>query len=132
MESVSPCSSCGTALRGRQLRFCSLRCKNLDTNNRHQNYGAQQARGLRRKRDLVARCGGACSRCGYARNLAALVWHHVSPEGKRFNLDLRALSNRSAAEVEHELAKCVLLCANCHAELHNPTLRLTDPTGPRH
>ena len=126
MESVAPCVTCGGALSGRQRSFCSLRCKNLDTNNRHQNYQAQQARGLRRKQELVRRCGGTCTRCGYARNLAALTWHHVDPATKLFNLDLRALSNRRAEEIERELGKCVLLCANCHAELHNPMLRLAD------
>ncbi len=39
---------------------------------------------------------------------------------------MRALSNRSMAEVEDELAKCILLCANCHAEEHNPGMATTN------
>jgi hypothetical protein len=114
------CSTCAAALKGRQRRFCSRRCKNSDTNNRHQNYAAQNARGLRRKTELVSRFGGRCMRCGYDRNLAALTWHHRDPVAKAFDLDLRALSNRSAEAIELEVRKCTLLCANCHAEAHFP------------
>ncbi len=61
-------------------------------------------------------------RCGYSRNLAALAWHHLDPRDKRFNLDLRVMSNRSQAEITLEVRKCILLCANCHAETHFPEL----------
>ena len=117
-----PCSVCGTPLRGRQRRFCSRTCKNRDTNNRHQTYSSQQARGLARKLELIEACGGKCSRCGYARNMAALSWHHLDPKRKAFNLDVRSLSNRNRDAIDAELRKCILLCANCHAETHFPEL----------
>jgi predicted HNH restriction endonuclease len=37
---------------------------------------------------------------------------------------MRSLSNRTWESVMAELAKCSLVCANCHAELHNPHLTL--------
>jgi hypothetical protein len=126
MESTLSCTTCGGRLRGRQRRFCSRLCKNADTNNRHQSYANQQARGIRRKMELIGEAGGCCTRCGYRKNVAALTWHHVEPSGKRFNLDVRALSNRSEADIRLELAKCILLCANCHAEEHFPSLALSD------
>lgn len=121
---ISCCVVCRTPLQGRQRRFCSRRCKNLDTNNRHQNYTAQSARGLLRKLQLVREAGSACSRCGYCKNLAALTWHHVNPKSKSFELDLRHLSNRSEASIRKELLKCRLLCSNCHAEIHYPRLEM--------
>lgn len=123
MANIS-CVVCQSALRGRQRRFCSRRCKNLDTNNRHQNYTAQSARGLLRKLQLVREAGGVCSRCGYEKNLAALTWHHLNPKSKSFELDLRHLSNRSEISIRKELAKCRLLCSNCHAEIHFPRLTM--------
>ncbi len=35
------------------------------------------------------------------------------------------MSNRSEAEVRGEAIKCVVLCANCHAETHVPKLACT-------
>jgi hypothetical protein len=122
MQSKLTCVVCGAVLEGRQRRFCSRICKNRDTNVRHQNYSNQQSRGLMRKRQFVGKAGGRCSRCGYEANLAALNWHHCNPSCKSFNLDLRAFSNRSLAEIESEVAKCTLLCANCHAETHHPEM----------
>ena len=124
MKSPGGCIVCGSALTGRQRRFCSRACKNKDTNARHQSYANQQARGIRRKRALVEIAGGRCSRCGYRKNLAALTWHHASPAQKSFTLDVRSLSNRSQGEIDAEIAKCVLLCANCHAEVRFPDLDL--------
>jgi hypothetical protein len=114
------CHVCASALTGRQRRYCSRHCKNADTNNRHQSYVAQVARGLARKKELLGQFGGKCTRCGYSRNSAALVWHHIDGSHKAFELDIRSLSNRSAAAVAAEAAKCILLCANCHAEVHWP------------
>ena len=118
------CAICGKALKGRQRKYCGRKCKNSDTNNRHQNYVSQQARGLRRKLALVAEQGGRCERCGYRKNYAALAWHHADPNQKSFELDLRAMSNRSDEVLTAEAAKCRLLCANCHAEIHHPECRL--------
>jgi hypothetical protein len=114
------CKICTARLTGRQRKFCSRKCKNSDTNNQHQSYVAQQARGLARKLELLLRFGNCCSRCGYDRNSAALTWHHLDPTLKLFELDMRSLSNRRDGAIQTEVAKCILLCSNCHAEAHFP------------
>jgi hypothetical protein len=114
------CETCGQGLQGRQRRFCSRKCKNADTNHRHQSYQKQQERGRDRKLELIALLGGSCSRCGYRRNHAALEFHHVLPDSKSFDLSTRSLSNRTWESVLAESAKCLLVCSNCHAELHHP------------
>lgn len=114
------CFICRKLLIGRQRKYCSRKCKNKDTNHHHQSYLAQQARGMQRKLALIEEFGGCCMRCGYDRNQAALAWHHIHREAKRFELDMRTLSNRSETEIRSEVSKCLLLCANCHAEEHFP------------
>jgi len=120
MAQESSCFICARRLSGRQRKYCSRLCKNKDTNHRHQSYSAQRARGTARKLRLLAEFGGRCTRCGYDRNHAALTWHHTDRATKRFELDMRTLSNRSEAEIHREARKCILLCANCHAEEHFP------------
>jgi len=75
---------------------------------------------MKRKVALVKRFGGKCSVCDYNKNFSALTFHHLNPEIKSFQLDLRSLSNRKQSAIDDEAKKCVLLCHNCHAELHNP------------
>jgi len=70
----------------------------------------------RMKRRLIAEAGGGCAACGYDRFAGALHFHHIDPAQKRFGLAERGVS-RSHARVQEEVAKCVLLCANCHAEV---------------
>ena len=51
-------------------------------------------------------------------------FHHLDRRTKRFNLDLRSISNRSWREIRRESRKCILLCSNCHKEEHNPDAAL--------
>jgi hypothetical protein len=64
----------------------------------------------------VAEAGGSCALCGYDRCLAALQFHHVDPSTKDFALAMFGLS-RSLERMRAGARKCVLLCANCHAEV---------------
>ena len=70
----------------------------------------------RLKRTLVVDGGGRCSLCGYDRCPAALQFHHLDPAQKEFALSHQG-ATRSLARAREELRKCVLLCANCHAEV---------------
>jgi transposase len=70
------------------------------------------------KRILVEEAGGACQICGYARCIAALEFHHQDPTEKRFGLSYRGVT-RSLVEARAEARKCLLLCANCHAEIES-------------
>lgn len=65
---------------------------------------------------LVAEAGGACALCGYDRSMAALQFHHRDPADKEFHIAQRG-GARSISAARQEAAKCVLLCANCHAEV---------------
>jgi transposase len=71
-------------------------------------------RGIKKK--LVERAGGACVVCGYSRHHGALHFHHLDPGSKEFTIS-RNGNTRSYEELPREADKCVLLCANCHAEI---------------
>jgi hypothetical protein len=72
---------------------------------------------------LVAEAGGRCAVCRYDRCAAALHFHHVDPSTKRFHLSMQGVT-RSLAAARTEMEKCVLLCANCHAEVESGIARL--------
>jgi transposase-like protein len=70
------------------------------------------------KRILLEEAGGACLICGYDRCVAALHFHHLDPSRKSFTLALGG-NTRSLDKVRAEARKCVVLCANCHAEVES-------------
>ena len=76
------------------------------------------------KRRLIGEAGGECRLCGYSRYQGALQFHHLDPREKEFLIS-RNGATRSMAEVRREAAKCVLLCANCHAEVEAGVARLS-------
>jgi transposase-like protein len=75
---------------------------------------------------LIEEAGGTCALCGYQRSHAALQFHHVDRATKAFTL--RNGDTRSLARMRAEAAKCVLLCANCHAEVESGVAQLPVPS----
>ena len=69
------------------------------------------------KKKAVEYKGGCCSVCGYSKSVSALHFHHLEPNEKDFGLSANGVT-RSWERVRKELDKCILICANCHAELH--------------
>lgn len=73
-------------------------------------------RRLKRKK-LVDYAGGECRICGYKKYVGALQFHHKDPSQKDFTLSTR-IFGKSMKVLKQEVDKCILLCANCHAEVH--------------
>lgn len=61
--------------------------------------------------------GEKCQICEYNKCIAALEFHHVNPEEKEITFSNN--TNRSWETTRREIQKCILLCANCHREVHN-------------
>jgi len=74
-----------------------------------------------KKMQLITMLGGRCVRCGYAKNAAALSFHHSNPKVKNGNPSA-LLRDRTIKSIN--LDGWMLLCHNCHAEIHHPELSL--------
>lgn len=70
----------------------------------------------RQKRRAVEYKGGRCQKCGYNKCIKALEFHHLDPSQKDFAFSGRCISWE---KMRPELDKCVMLCRNCHAEVHD-------------
>lgn len=68
--------------------------------------------------------GGKCSLCGYCKCTGALEFHHIDPKTKDFSLSTDGLT-RSWKRIKVELDKCILVCSNCHKEIHSETNNLS-------
>jgi len=67
---------------------------------------------------LITELGGKCSICGYDKNYSALEFHHTEPEHKDFHVSNAKTTNIN--KIRKEAEKCILICANCHREIHYP------------
>lgn len=111
-EAGRRCTNCGRVYthdyrQGHTRRLCNS-CRS--------NRGGREARHSLKRR-LVEIKGGRCESCGYSRCLRALCFHHVDSEFKRFAIAGSHL--RSLETLREELDRCLLLCRNCHAIVHD-------------
>lgn len=87
-------------------KYCSTNCKNKFHVSKHRK---------RVKVLAVEYLGGKCSVCGYGKCISALEFHHRDPTKKDFGI---SGTNKSFESIKAELDKCMLVCANCHREIH--------------
>lgn len=72
---------------------------------------------------IVYVMGGKCQLCGYNRCRSALELHHVNPTEKEFHISRN--TNLAWSKMKEEIKKCVLVCANCHREIHEQNILCT-------
>ena len=111
------CAVCCNPILKSRRKYCSKICsknglKEYQKNNKTTNN--------KTKEKLVFLSGGCCQSCVYDKNYAALQFQHIDPKTKLFPLNATSCGMYTWEELTKELVKCLLLCANCHLELHNP------------
>lgn len=62
----------------------------------------------------IASMGGKCQCCGYDKCAPALELHHIDPDEKEISFN----QIHSWDVLYTELKKAILVCANCHREIH--------------
>jgi hypothetical protein len=68
------------------------------------------------KQKIIDYLGGKCVNCGYNKCNQALDIHHKNPNEK--NYDVASNYHKTWENLVKEIDKCILLCFNCHRELH--------------
>ena len=78
------------------------------------------------KNRIIEAMGGCCQICSYNKCSSALDLHHIDPTKKDITIS-RIRANCSSWETTvKELRKCILLCANCHREVHANITKLPE------
>jgi hypothetical protein len=71
----------------------------------------------RKKQHAVDVFGGKCCICGYNKCIEALDFHHLNKAEKEESPS-KIILRWSFEKAKIELDKCILVCANCHREIH--------------
>lgn len=74
----------------------------------------------RTKLKLIEYKGGKCEICGYSKCIRALEFHHTNPNDKDFTISGKSLSFE---KLKNEVDKCMLVCSNCHSEIHDGLIK---------
>lgn len=78
-----------------------------------------KAKKLNHKFACLMTAGGKCNGCSEKvtlRNTAMFLFHHVNPSEKSFNM--AGAYRRNMSNIFSEMAKCEVMCFNCHQKLH--------------
>ena len=67
--------------------------------------------------------GNKCQICGYNKCSSALEFHHLNPEEKE---GIVSNSYGTIKESLKEAKKCILICANCHREVHEKLIEIPE------
>ena len=76
------------------------------------------------KRKCLDYKGGKCCICSYDKCASALSFHHLDPTQKDFNLSDNY--HKAWKVLELELDKCILVCQNHHAEIHEGITKIPE------
>ena len=79
----------------------------------------------RRKENLIKIAGNKCNICGYDKVIGALEFHHLIPEEKEYGISAKGTCHDIEKDLK-EIQKCILVCANCHREIHNNCFSLDE------
>lgn len=74
------------------------------------------------KQKLVDYKGGKCEVCNYSRCLSSIDFHHRNPKEKDFGVN--GHYNMAFEKLRKEVDKCVLVCRNCHGEIHEGIIHI--------
>lgn len=77
-----------------------------------------------KKLKLIQYKGGQCQLCGYNKCEQALDFHHIDPKQKNFDI---SSNSYSFEKMKQEADKCILVCSNCHREIHANLIKLELP-----
>jgi len=98
-------------------------CYHLNEDTR-KNYRHRQSKNRRINNNALKSVnGGKCKLCGYCKSLSALHFHHLDPDTKTDEVS-RILRTRGKLAATNEAKKCILICANCHHEIHDGLIKL--------
>lgn len=106
-----------------RLRTLGLKLINKPKNKTNSEYTPQARSAQKIKKKAVEYKGGKCQICGYNKCMRALTFHHIDPKTKSFGI---SGAYKSWERLKPELDKCILVCQNCHAEIHDGLLKIDE------
>jgi len=78
------------------------------------------------KKRIIESMGNCCQICGYNKCDSALALHHIDPNMKELSFGAIRANPKNWLSIVEELRKCILLCHNCHSEVHSDIVKMPE------
>ena len=107
----------------KEINKCIVLCNNCHAEEHHKEIKYASKR-YERKADQIRKWLDRyksqlrCEKCGYNKNIRAIVFHHINPKNKTFSMCNAQKYTTNKKKIIEEINKCSVLCKNCHAETH--------------
>ena len=114
------CKTCGEEIpkRKRYCKDCIGKRERERMKNNNYNYDYVLNWRNDNKRQAVDYLGGKCKVCGYNKCTRSLQFHHLTPSEKEMTIS-KNINKMKFEKLKPELDKCILVCSNCHGEIHD-------------
>lgn len=106
-----------------RLRRAGLKVTNPQKDYQIKDITPQASCAQKTKLKAIEYKGGKCQICGYNKCTRSLQFHHLDPNEKDFGI---SRGTKSFEKLKPELDKCILVCANCHGEIHDGLIDLSN------
>lgn len=74
----------------------------------------------KQRKDYIDEHKKQCKKCGCAHEKKKLSFHHLFPQDKLFKISCSERKHYLST-IKREIAKCVVLCLDCHSKIHERT-----------
>jgi len=111
------CKNCGMEiLTGKR----KLYCEECSSKQKKKMAYKSSIKRMIRNREFIKnyKKGKQCEICGYNKHTDILAFHHRSRKKKDKGINNLMKSLKSLEVIKKEIRKCILLCPNCHCEIH--------------
>ena len=100
-----------------EIRYCNKHGESLHVLDSSNRWRCKKCRveAVQRRRDKIKEM--AVQYSGYDKYIGALEFHHLDSSQKDFGISAKGYT-RSFEKVKEELDKYILVCSNCHKEIH--------------
>ncbi len=100
----------------REIDKCEILCANCHREKHFKDIPIGKNKKLNLIRSIKEnQCCKNCSKKG----IACLVFHHIEPKTKLFNIGKCSKAKYTIEMIIQEIKKCDILCENCHRKLHH-------------
>lgn len=105
--------------------------KNIDERRKYAKINQRNKRKRLQKEIRKIKMNSCCNKCGWDKHPEILMFHHKDKKNKSMSIASMLSYVTYIEDLKKEIAKCILLCPNCHSWIHSKDKKFFKKSGTR-